>query len=138
MNRMKANLKQAALLAVLLGALIVAAGPAIAHHGFADYDMTRQDTISGKVRALQWTNPHTWLWLDVPDGKGGTVIYAFEGMSPNYLGRRGWTRHSLEPGEQITVNYFPFKDAAKKGGTLAKATKANGEVLNNFVPAGAR
>jgi len=138
MKQVKANLKQAALFVILLGALIVPAGTAIAHHGFADYDMTRHDTIVGKVRAFQWTNPHTWLWLDVPDGKGGITLYAFEGMSPNYLGRRGWTKDSLEPGDKITVNFFPFKDPAKHGGTLASATKDNGEVLNNFVPAGAR
>ncbi len=138
MNRMKTSLQQAAVFVVLLGASIVAAGPAIAHHGFADYDMTRHETVAGKVRAFQWTNPHTWLWLDVPDGKGGITLYAFEGMSPNYLGRRGWTQHSLQPGDQITVNYFPFKDANKKGGTLAFAKKSNGEILNNFVPANAR
>jgi Family of unknown function (DUF6152) len=137
MKQMKTNLKQAVLFVVLLGGLIVAAGTATAHHGFADYDMTRQETVTGKVRTFQWTNPHTWLWLDVPNSKG-VDIYAFEGMSPNYLGRRGWTRHSLEPGDQITVNFFPFKDPSRKGGTLAKAQKANGEVLNNFVPAGAR
>jgi hypothetical protein len=137
MKRMKTNLKQSVLFAVLLGALLVTATAATAHHGFADYDMTRQLTVTGKVRTFQWTNPHTWLWIDVSADKG-TVIYAFEGMSPNYLGRRGWTRHSLQPGDQITVTFFPFKDPAKKGGTLAKAVKANGEVLNNFVPAGAR
>jgi hypothetical protein len=138
MKQMQANLKQAVLFLILLGALIVTAGTASAHHGFADYDMTRHDTIVGKVRVLQWTNPHTWLWLDVPDGKGGITLYAFEGMSPNYLGRRGWTRHSLEPGDKITVSFFPFKDPTKKGGTLASATKENGEVLDNFVPRGAK
>lgn len=138
MKQMKANLKQAAFFVVLLSALMVTAGTAIAHHGFADYDMTRHESVTGKVRAFQWTNPHTLLWLDVPDGKGGITLYAFEGMSPNYLGRRGWTRESLKPGDQITVSYFPFKDAAKKGGTLATAKKESGEILNNFVPAGAR
>jgi Family of unknown function (DUF6152) len=137
MKQMKLNLKRAALFAVLLGALLVTANTATAHHGFADYDMTRQLTVTGKVRTFQWTNPHTWLWIDVTGDKG-TVIYAFEGMSPNYLGRRGWSRHSLQPGDSVTVTFFPFKDPAKKGGTLAKAVKANGEVLNNFVPAGAR
>jgi hypothetical protein len=138
MKQVKANLKRAVLFVVLLAALIVTAGTAIAHHGFADYDMTRHETVVGKVRAFQWTNPHTWLWLDVPDGKGGVTLYAFEGMSPNYLGRRGWTRHSLEAGDKITVNFFPFKDPSKKGGTLASATKENGEVLDNFVPRGAQ
>jgi hypothetical protein len=138
MKQMKTNLKQAALFGVLLGALMLTASTATAHHGFADYDMTRHESAAGKVRSFEWTNPHTWLWLDVPDGKGGVTLYAFEGMSPNYLGRRGWTRHSLEPGDQITVSFFPFKDPSKKGGTLASATKENGEVLNNFVPANAR
>jgi Family of unknown function (DUF6152) len=138
MKQMKPSLKQAVLFVFLLGALIGTAGTAIAHHGFADYDMTRHETVVGKVRAFQWTNPHTWLWLDVPDGKGGFTLYAFEGMSPNYLGRRGWTRHSLETGDKITVNFFPFKDPARKGGTLASATKESGEVLNNFVPRDAK
>jgi hypothetical protein len=138
MNQIKANLKQGALFVILLSALTVTAGTAIAHHGFADYDMTRHETVTGKVRAFQWTNPHTWLWVDVPDGKGGTTLYAFEGMSPNYLGRRGWSRHSLEPGDQITISYFPFKDPSKKGGTLASAKKTNGEILDNFVPRGAK
>ncbi|HTX15743.1 MAG TPA: DUF6152 family protein [Candidatus Baltobacteraceae bacterium] len=135
---MKRNLKQATLFAVLLAALMVAAGTAMAHHGFADYDMTRHETVAGKVRAFQWTNPHTWLWLDVPDGKGGIILYAFEGMSPNYLGRRGWTRESLKPGDPITVTFFPFKDPAKKGGTLGSAKRPNGEVLENFAPAGSK
>ena len=138
MKQMKPSLRQAVVFVILLGASIVTAGTAIAHHGFADYDMSRHDTVVGKVRAFQWTNPHTWLWLDVPDGKGGIILYAFEGMSPNYLGRRGWSRHSLESGDKITVSFFPFKDPSKHGGTLASATKDNGEVLNNFVPAGAR
>jgi hypothetical protein len=138
MKQVKANLKQAVWFVILLGALVGTSGTALAHHGFADYDMTRHETVVGKVRAFQWTNPHTWLWLDVPDGKGGITLYAFEGMSPNYLGRRGWTRHSLEPGDKITVNFFPFKDPSRKGGTLASATKENGEVLDNFVPRGAQ
>ena len=138
MKQMKPSLRQAVLFVVLLGASIVTAGTAIAHHGFADYDMTRHESVVGKVRAFQWTNPHTWLWLDVPDGKGGITLYAFEGMSPNYLGRRGWTRHSLETGDKITVSFFPFKDPSKHGGTLASATKENGEVLDNFVPRGAQ
>jgi Family of unknown function (DUF6152) len=138
MKQMKAKLKQAALFLLLVAALMVTAGAASAHHGFADYDMTSHETVTGKVRAFQWTNPHTWLWLDVPNGKGSAIIYAFEGMSPNYLGRRGWTRHSLQPGDPLTVTFFPFKDPSKKGGTLASAKKPNGEVLNNFVPANAR
>jgi hypothetical protein len=138
MRVMKPKLKPAVLFVILLGASIMTAGTAIAHHGFADYDMTRHESVVGKVRAFQWTNPHTWLWLDVPDGKGGFTLYAFEGMSPNYLGRRGWTRHSLESGDKITVNFFPFKDPSKHGGTLASATKENGEVLDNFVPRGAK
>ena len=138
MKQVKANLKQTVLFVVLLGALTATPGTAVAHHGFADYDMTRHETVVGKVRAFQWTNPHTWLWLDVPNDKGGFTLYAFEGMSPNYLGRRGWSRTSLQPGDKITVNFFPFKDPAKKGGTLASATKDNGEILNNFVPPGAK
>ena len=132
MKRMKTNLKQAGLFAVLAAALMVTAGTAIAHHGFADYDMTRHEAVKGKVRAFQWTNPHTWLWLDVPDGKGGVILYAFEGMSPNYLERRGWTRKTLKPGDTITVTYFPLRNG-DHGGSFLIGKRPNGEELRMFI-----
>ena len=61
---------------------------------------TTEKTITGTVKQVDWTNPHTWIWVDVPNEKGTVETFGFEGMSPNYLARRGWTKSTLKPGDQ--------------------------------------
>jgi hypothetical protein len=111
-------------LAVLVGAVV----PAAAHHSFAAFDMTNQKTVTGAVKQVDWTNPHIWIWIDVANDKGGSDTYAFEGMSPNFLARRGWTRSTLHRGDKITVSYRPMRDG-KNGGMFISGTTAAGKVL---------
>jgi len=111
-----------------LAFLVAAVAPAAAHHSFAAFDMANQKTITGAVKQVDWTNPHIWIWIDVANDKGGTDTYAFEGMSPNYLARRGWTRTTLHTGDKITVAYRPMKDG-KNGGMFINGTTAAGKVL---------
>ena len=113
------------IIAFLLGG---AAAPAEAHHSFAAFNMNAEKTVTGVVKQIQWTNPHIWIWLDVPNGKGGVDTFAFEGMSPNFLERRNWTRTSLKPGDTITVGYRPLRDGAH-GGMFVNAKLADGRVL---------
>jgi len=126
---MNGPIRRALLGAVMLAGLIAAAGGiASAHHGFAVFDTSSQKTITGTVKEFEWTNPHTWVWLDVPNDKGGVDTWGFEGMSPNFLGRRGWTRKSLQPGDKITVTYFGMKDGSK-GGAFLSCKRPSGEQL---------
>lgn len=111
-----------------LAVLVVAVVPAAAHHSFAAFDMTNQKTVTGAVKQVDWTNPHIWIWLDVANDKGGSDTYAFEGMSPNFLARRGWTRSTLHTGDKITVSYRPMRDG-KNGGMFISGTTAAGKVL---------
>ena len=103
-------------------------GLAAAHHSFAAFDVTTQKEITGTVKKFDYTNPHTWVWLDVPNDHGGVDTWGFEGMSPNYLGRRGWTRTTLQPGDKLTVTYRPMKDG-EKGGMWVSGKRPSGEVL---------
>ena len=116
-------------------ALSLAAGttaPALAHHSFAMFDFQASKTVTGTVEQFDWTNPHTFIWLQVPTGAGGaSERYGFEGMSPNYLGRRGWSKETLKPGDKVTVTYHPLKDGSK-GGTYQKVTLSNGKELANI------
>jgi hypothetical protein len=91
-----------------------------AHHSFAVFDMTSEKTITGTVSKFEWTNPHTFIFVDAPNDKGVMETWAIEGMSPNYLGRRGWSKTSVKPGEKITVTVRPLKDG-KAGGMFVRA-----------------
>ena len=112
----------------LCGLLFVAGGRASAHHSFAPFDLTKEKTITGTVSKFEWTNPHSWIWVDVPNEKGGVDSWAVEGMSPNYLARRGWTKTTLKPGDKVTIAVRPLR-SGENGGMFVRATLADGRVL---------
>ena len=111
---------------VVLVVLIATAGLAAAHHSFTAFNMTDEKSVTGVVNRVEWTNPHIWIWIDVPDAKGAT--YGFEGMSPNFLERRGWTRSTLKAGDKITVSYRPLRDG-KNGGMWMTGKMETGKIL---------
>jgi hypothetical protein len=102
------------------GCLSIASVELSAHHSFAAFDMSKEQTITGVVSRFDWTNPHTFIWVDVTNEKGVVETWAIEGMSPNYLGRRGWSKNSVKPGEKITVSIRPLKEG-KTGGMFIRA-----------------
>jgi hypothetical protein len=112
-------------------ALVLAAAPTWAHHSFTMFDSTKMVTLTGTIKEFQWTNPHTFTWIDVPNQSGGVDTWAIEGMSPNYLGRRGWTKNTLKPGDKVSVVILPLKDGSK-GGTFLRCTLADGTVMVMF------
>ncbi len=129
MNRV--NLHRSA--RVLLAALgICALAPlALAHHSTAMFDMVKTVELKGTVKDFQWTNPHTFTYLTV-DGDATTGgEYALEGMSPNYLSRNGWSRHSLKAGDKVTLQVHPLKDG-RKGGFMVSAQFPDGKVIYNL------
>jgi len=100
-------------------------GIASAHHSFSMFNNTTEITITGVVKEFQWTNPHSFTWVDVTGADGKVETYGLEGMSPNYLGRRGWTKKTLQPGDKITVTIYPLKDGLK-GGMFLRCKLADG------------
>ena len=126
---MKTNLS-GIFLSTIVAALLVAvtAGPLAAHHSFSAFNTTEEKTVAGSVKKVEWTNPHIWIFIDVPNDKGGTDVYSFEGMSPNYLERRDWTRSTLKAGDKITVTFNPMRDGSK-GGMFRTGKTAGGKVL---------
>ena len=77
--------------------------PLLAHHGASEYDMTKIVTLRATVTELQFVNPHTLLTFTVKDDSGKAVEWQGELPSPNLLSRRGWSRSTLKPGDQVTV-----------------------------------
>ena len=58
----------------LVATLFVMACPVQAHHSFAMFDKTRVVTVQGTVRKVEWTNPHVYIFVEVPDAKGGKMV----------------------------------------------------------------
>ena len=113
--------------AVMIGIAAAAVG-AGAHHSFAPFNTETEKTITGVVNRFEWTNPHTWIWIDVTDEKGTVTTWGVEGMSPNYLSRRGWTRTTFKPGDKATVVVRPMRDGSPAG-MFVRATLADGKQL---------
>jgi hypothetical protein len=87
--------------------------PASAHHAFAaEYDAKKHVILKGTVTKMEWINPHAWIHIDVKKPDGGTEEWMIEFGTPNTLLRRGFTRDSLKPGTEITVDGYQAKDSA--------------------------
>ena len=100
------------LVLALLGAPLVTA-PTFAHHSFsAEFDLTRKITLSGVVTKVEWTNPHTYFYVDVPE-RGKVTNWALETAGPNTLTRQGWRRDSLKVGDRVTVTAYRARDDSK-------------------------
>ena len=127
---MRIGIRRTALrIAVAAGLAAGATELAVAHHSFAAFNTETQKVITGTVKKVNWTNPHTWIWIDVPNDKGGMETWGVEGMSPNYLARRGWTRETIKPGAKLSITVYPMKDG-QAGGMFLNAKRPDGEVLS--------
>jgi len=113
-----------------LGVLSIAADPAMSHHSNSAYQVDEIITLRGTVEEWRWSNPHTWLYMTVVDENGEEQEWAVEGRAPGILGRAGWDRSVLEPGDVVTVHASPAKDGSNVG-IIARVTKADGTVLGN-------
>jgi hypothetical protein len=122
-------MKRARPLALVVFAIVIAgAVDAGAHHSFAPFNLETEKTINGTIKQFDWTNPHTWIWVDVTNEKGVVETWGIEGMSPNYLGRRGWTKNSLKPGDKVSIVIRPMRDGSP-GGMFVRAMLADGREL---------
>src|SRR5690242_10085926 len=103
---------------------------ALAHHSFTMFDTTKQLTITGTVTEFQWTNPHAYIEIDVPDESGAVKHWSIELGSPSILQQSGWKFSSLKKGDKTTLVINPLKNGLA-GGFLNTATLPNGKVLGN-------
>jgi len=120
------------LFATLLGAgvLVVGAVHLSAHHSAIAYDRNADVELTGTIREFQYTNPHSWLYVQVGDKTGQTVDWGFEAEGPSTLLLAGIKVSLLKPGEKITVKGHPLKDG-RPAAILVSVTKADGSVLSS-------
>ncbi len=121
--------KSNALAVLAVVAVLLMGSPSLqAHHGTAAFDMNRWITVKGTVTGFDWTNPHTYIYLDVKDDKGNIEKWTNEGGSPLMLSRYGWNRNIIKKGDQVTVSGHPAKDGTKFM-RLEKLVLPNGQEL---------
>jgi len=110
-------------------ALAILATPMLAHHSFeAEYDFNKPVKFTGTVTKMEWTNPHTWMHIDVKKSDGSVENWAIEAGTPNVLFRRGFTKESLLPGTEIVVDGYQAKDGSRRANGR-NLTLPNGKML---------
>jgi hypothetical protein len=100
--------------------LLAAAPPAArAHHAFsAEFDIAQPVELKGVVTELQWTNPHSWLYVDVTDASGAVTTWAVEFGSPYALLRKGLRKADFPLGVEVAVRGY----RARSGKAIANAS----------------
>jgi len=118
-----------------------AALPTLAHHSFSMFDEKKEIVLKGEVKEFQWSNPHTWIQLNVPDASGKIVEWSIEAGSPNLVGRQGWKRNTFKTGDQVEITVHPLRDG-QPGGSFMRAVLPDGRKLGgdqiSAAPAAAR
>ena len=115
----------------VLSLAAIAAGlfalPAAAHHSFAMFDGEKTITLSGTVKEMEWTNPHSWVHLMVAEG-GKMIEYPLEMQGTGQAIRLGWKPDSVKPGDKVTVEIHPLRTGGH-GGQLLTVVLPSGQKL---------
>jgi hypothetical protein len=104
-------------------------GPVFAHHGTANYDMTKPITLKGTITDFQFVNPHVLIIFEVKNDKGVVEHWQAEATSPNHLVRAGWSKTVVKSGDLIAITGF----RAKNGATIMRFQKmvlGNGQEIS--------
>ena len=115
-------------------AVLLSATPVLAHHSFAMFDHTRTLTLKGSVTKFQWTNPHAYLDIDVPESGGAVKHYTLEMTSINMLQRSGWRSNVVKAGDQVKAVMAPLL-SGQPAGLLLEVTLGNGKKMELPIPA---
>jgi hypothetical protein len=98
---------------IFAGLGLAAALPLAAHHSFAaEFDGSKAVRLQGKLTKIEWTNPHSYFYVDVADSNGTVVNWSCEAGSPGALSRRGFKRGDIKLGDTLIVDGYLAKDGS--------------------------
>jgi hypothetical protein len=112
------------------------AASVLAHHSPAVFDRTKEIKLVGAVKEFRWSNPHSFIELDVKNDKGQIEVWAVEMNPPSYLVKAGWKSTTVKAGDVVTVMVNPLR-TNEKVGKFVSITLPGGQVLleNEPLPA---
>lgn len=119
----------------MAAALISMTGLVLAHHSFAMFDNDNQIKLAGEVANFQWTNPHVYIELDVPQEGGATKRWSIECANPGILNRIGWKFNMIKSGDKLKVVVAPLR-TGEPAALLKEVTLPDGRLFGNGGPAG--
>ena len=125
---------RSACLAVLAVGLVglLASVPLQAHHSGTMFDEGKEVTLEGVVKEFQYTNPHSWLLVEVANKDGSLTTWGFEAEGPTTLMQRSIRVSDFKPGTRVTITGNPMKDG-RPAAAWVKAVRADGK---EFFPRG--
>ena len=100
--------------AFLIGVgLLLTGTTTLAHHSQSgEFDRNKPIEFTGTVKAVEWTNPHGYVQVEVKGTDGKVSIYRAEIQAPNGLYRAGWRRDSVKVGTVVTFKGSRSRSAA--------------------------
>jgi len=111
---------------------LLIAGPLMAHHSAAIFDLSHDIRIEGEVVQLRWANPHVYIQVRQEGTSNNTIIWNIEGQTPSGMSREGWTSSSLLPGEDVIIAANPARDSNRRIALGHTVLKEDGSTL--FIP----
>lgn len=109
-----------------MGCMVLLTGTSFAHHSAVMFDDQKEITVTGVVKEFQYTNPHSWLLVDVTEEDGSVTTWGFEAEGPSTLMRAGIRRSDFSPGTEVTITGHPMKDG-RPAAAWTKATRGDGK-----------
>src|SRR5256885_9027753 len=101
---------RAAGLVILCGFLMAGAGLQAYHAVAGVYDLTKEVVLQGRLKKLNFTNPHASIELTVPNADGTFTDWVLTTASVGNLTRQGLTKTSIKPGEILKVTVLPARN----------------------------